>query len=206
MTREASPKPAPSQFSKPVMPSSSSRNRIPARAPRAATAETPLEFQNRQRDRRLNLPRLRRIIRCLLDEMLPSVRYELCFHFVSPLEMSRINWQFLRHKGSTDVITFDHHEPTGSGGHPSENLHGEAFICVADAVRQAREFNTTWPSELVRYVVHALLHLRGYDDLQPAARRVLKREENRLVSQLAGRFDFAALEREAARSGRGDRT
>ena len=73
-------------------------------------------------------------------------------------------------------------------------LNGEAFICVADAVKQAREFKTSWQSEVVRYAVHAVLHLRGYDDLQPARRRVMKREENRLVRELAAAFDLDQLE------------
>mgnify|MGYP003331190348 CR=1 FL=1 len=73
-------------------------------------------------------------------------------------------------------------------------LHGEAFICVADAVKQAREFKTSWPGEVVRYAVHALLHLLGYDDLQPAKRRVMKREEDRLMRALAKAFDLAQLE------------
>jgi len=45
----------------------------------------------------------------------------------------------------------------------------------------------------VRYVVHGLLHLRGYDDRQPAARRQMKREEDRLLTQLARRFPFRRL-------------
>jgi probable rRNA maturation factor len=56
---------------------------------------------------------------------------------------------------------------------------------VPEAVRQAAEFGTTWEAELLRYVIHGILHLRGYDDLEPAKRRVMKREENRLVRKLA---------------------
>jgi probable rRNA maturation factor len=43
------------------------------------------------------------------------------------------------------------------------SLHGELFICLDDAVKQAREFRTTWQSELTRYVIHGLLHLCGHD-------------------------------------------
>ena len=74
-----------------------------------------------------------------------------------------------------------------------ENLNGEIFICLDDAAKQAREFRTTWQSELVRYVIHGLLHLCGHDDLKPAARRQMKREENRLVRVVAKRFDLSKL-------------
>ena len=93
-----------------------------------------------------------------------------------------MNWQFLRHEGPTDIITFDH-------GSTPERLFGEMFICVAEAERQAKEFGTTWQQELQRYVIHGILHLRGYDDLEPAKRRVMKQEENRLVRKVVGNVE-----------------
>jgi rRNA maturation RNase YbeY len=74
-------------------------------------------------------------------------------------------------------------------------LHGEIFVCLEDAVAQARQFGVTWQDELARYVVHGLLHLLGHDDLDSAARRRMKREENRLVRELAGRFRLSQLSR-----------
>ncbi len=165
-----------------------------------ATVRAPvavLEFRNRQRDRRLNLPFLRRILRHVLVEQFQFASYELCFHFVTAKQMARVNWQFLQHEGSTDVITFDYGEPAAVSGQRSAALNGEAFICVADAVKQAREFQTSWQHEVVRYAVHALLHLCGYEDLQPAKRRVMKREENRIMHELAKRFDLREVERTA---------
>ncbi|MFM8470803.1 MAG: rRNA maturation RNase YbeY [Limisphaerales bacterium] len=158
-----------------------------------------LQLRNRQRDRRLNLRFLRRVLTHLLRGELGVTECELGFHFVSAAEMARVNWQFLQHEGSTDVITFDHGERSAVSGQRSAAMHGEAFICVADAVKQAREFGTTWQSEVTRYAVHAVLHLRGYDDLQPAKRRVMKREENRLVRALARRFNLLELEKTPAR-------
>lgn len=153
-----------------------------------------LQLRNRQRERRLQLPFLRRILRHVLAEQLRVPAAELCFHFVTAEEMARVNWEFLQHEGSTDVITFDYGEPSAVSGQRSAELSGEVFICVADAVRQAREFKTSWQGEVVRYAVHALLHLRGYDDLQPAKRRVMKREENRLMRELAKAFDLDELD------------
>ena len=51
----------------------------------------------------------------------------------------------------------------------------DRFICVDDAVAQAKEFETDWWSEMVRYLIHGVLHLLGYDDLQPDLRRAMKR-------------------------------
>ena|SRR5688572_8559960 len=150
-----------------------------------------LVFKNRQRARSLNIPLLRRITRHLLREEFAVTDYELCFHLVTEKEMAEVNWQFLQHKGSTDVITFDHVKAKGG----SSALHGEIFISIPDAVKQARAFAGTWQSELMRYVIHGLLHLRGHQDLEPAARRVMKREENRLLKKLAVQFCFRELAR-----------
>lgn len=163
-------------------------------APSAAPAEAVvLVLRNRQKDRPLSLRALRRTILDLLSAM--GLGAELGVHFVGPREMARVNVAFLGHEGSTDVITFDH-------GSTPERLHGECFISVADAVAQARDFGTSWDAEVVRYVIHAILHLRGFDDLEPAARRVMKRQENRWVRWAAARGESIARPAAGDRAGR----
>jgi probable rRNA maturation factor len=77
----------------------------------------------------------------------------------------------------------------------SAALHGEIVICVDEALAQARRFRTPWQSELARYLVHGILHLRGFDDRRPAQRRKMKRAEDRFLRQLACRFDLRRLSR-----------
>jgi rRNA maturation RNase YbeY len=103
--------------------------------------------------------------------------------------MTRLNETFLRHDGSTDVITFDYAQADDNGS----RLSGEIFVCVEEAVLQGRRFRTGWESELVRYVVHGLLHLRGFDDHRAAARRRMKQQENRLLRLLKRDFEFCEL-------------
>jgi probable rRNA maturation factor len=144
-----------------------------------------LTLHNRQTTRRLDLRLLRRITRALLQETRPQGACELAIYFVAEPEMTHLNETFLRHKGSTDVISFDY-SPC------SPLLHGEIFVCLDEAVSQARRFHTTWQSELVRYVVHGVLHLLGFDDTDSRTRRSMKTREDALVRQLARRFDFQA--------------
>ena len=56
------------------------------------------------------------------------------------------------------------------------------------------EFGTSWQQELIRYLVHGILHLLGFDDQQPAQRRTMKREENRLVRHLEASWDVALIQ------------
>jgi probable rRNA maturation factor len=144
-----------------------------------------LAIANRQRTKKINTRLLKQIAGELFAE-LKIVEADLGIALVSAKEMATVNWQFLQHEGATDVITFDHDSTR-------TKLHGELFICVDVAMAQAKEFKSSWQSELVRYVVHGVLHLLGYDDLKPELRRKMKREENRLVRLLAKRFSLAQL-------------
>lgn len=148
-----------------------------------------LRFFNRQKSRRVNLTLLRRIGATLLEELLEQRNYELGVHLIGAEEMAELNETFLGHTGSTDVITFNHQQS------PDGALHGEIFISVADALAQARQFRTTWQAEIVRYLAHGILHLEGYDDTRAAARRAMKRQENKLVKELSGRFELAKVGR-----------
>jgi rRNA maturation RNase YbeY len=168
----------------------------PASPASPATARE-LHFTNLQRAKHLNLRRLREITEAALTALPEVVGWNLTFYFVGARKMAGINESHLHHDGPTDVITFDYGD--GEAPRARKILTGEIFICVDVAVTQAREFRTTWQSEVVRYVVHALLHLCGYDDLVPAARRRMKEVENRFVRKLAKNFPLQALSRAGTR-------
>ena len=143
--------------------------------------------RNRQRRHRVDMRAFRKLARTLLDELLRQPYTELGVYVVGAPEMTRLNESFLRHRGSTDVITFDYSEPPPKTESPPAPLCGEIFVCLDEALIQARRFRTDWQTELTRYVVHGVLHLCGYDDHHPAARRRMKREENRLLRILRTR-------------------
>lgn len=94
-----------------------------------------LTFRNRQRTRTIDLRELRGMLRDLLSNMLKREDFDLAVHLVGAREMTRLNESSLRHAGSTDVITFDY-----SGAGVSDPLAGEIFVCVDEALIQARRF------------------------------------------------------------------
>jgi probable rRNA maturation factor len=153
-----------------------------------------LVIANRQRTKKINTQLLEQIVANLLAQ-LKIEEAEIGIALVGAKEMTKLNWKFLQHEGSTDVITFGHENPGFRIQDSALKLHGELFICVDDAVSQAKAFGTSWQSEVVRYVVHGVLHLRGHDDLRADLRRKMKRTENRLVYLLAKRFSLAQLAR-----------
>jgi probable rRNA maturation factor len=140
---------------------------------------------NRQLAKRINLRLLKQITEALLVE-LKIESAELGISLVGAKEMAEVNWNFLRHEGSTDVITFDHAEKW-------KQVYGELFVCADDAIRQAKKFKTSWQSEIVRYIVHGVLHLLGHDDVNVKAKRKMKSEEDRLLRELSVRFALSKL-------------
>lgn len=155
---------------------------------------------NHQRAWKINLRLLKQIAEALFAD-LTIADAELGIHLVAAPEMIRLNETFLRHQGSTDVITFDYSDAGGRRPEAGNQLQGEIFICVDEAVSQARQFRTSWQSEIVRYLVHGVLHLLGHDDSRPGERRTMKREENRRLGELSRRFSLAQLGRTAKLSG-----
>ena len=154
-----------------------------------------VQLRNHQRARRINIRALREITKALLDDELELDTYEVAIHLVNARKMAGLNEQFLQHSGSTDVITFNYREGYSEAGSEPLDLAGEIYISVPDALKQAREFSTDWREEIVRYIIHGILHLRGYDDLESAKRRIMKREENRLTRRLRAQFALSRIGR-----------
>ena len=143
----------------------------------AWNADGRLNIINRQRFQKLNLKGVFQACHGILMDL--GVSFELGIVFVGTRMMADANQRYLQHSGSTDVITFNY-------GSTPDCLRGDILISVPDAWRQALEFQTTGEAELLRYLIHGMLHLQGFDDLSPSDRRRMKVRENRLVQRHLG--------------------
>ncbi len=102
--------------------------------------------------------------------------FEIVVVLISDERMARLHNQFLGTYEPTDVITFH---------------HGEIFISVETAARQAHRYRSTCLAEVELYLVHGILHLAGYDDSEANAAREMRGVQQRLV-RLARRADKVA--------------
>lgn len=120
---------------------------------------------------------------------------ELSIVFMTDAALAQLHANFLDDPTITDVITFE--------GDPLLGTAGEICVSVDAALRHlgastsapARKagakqpvrrprFDAAFSDELTLYVVHGWLHLAGYDDLQPAKKRVMRRAESRALRLL----------------------
>jgi len=95
-------------------------------------------------------------------------------NFVDAEYMLQINKEYLKHNYHTDIITFNY-----SGD--NNNLEGEIFISINEAIANALRYDVHLGSEIVRLVIHGILHLVGYDDKKASDKRKMKKEENKLT-------------------------
>ena len=133
------------------------------------------------------------LARAVLDQVAPERSGSLGIYLVAKSEILRLNETFLRHAGPTDVIAFDYLE-RAPGRIARERLHAEIFICVEEARSQARRYGVSWPEEVVRCLIHGMLHLMGHDDARPDKRRKMKRVENRLLKEIGKRLPWRRTE------------
>jgi rRNA maturation RNase YbeY len=97
--------------------------------------------------------------------------------FVSKDIIHEINKEHLNHDFPTDIITFEY-ENSEAG------IDGELIICSEIAAENAEIFEVSVESELLRLVVHGILHLIGYDDTTEDKKIIMKSEEDHLVELL----------------------
>jgi len=87
---------------------------------------------------------------------------------------------------ATDVLSFalnEGDEPDIIDG-PEELLLGDIIISLETAERQAGEFGHSLERELAYLTVHGMLHLLGFDHEDEAERQTMRREEERVLTEL----------------------
>jgi len=126
---------------------------------------------------RENLIRLVEKILLYLDL---SARSELCVSLVSDGDMRELNRQYRQIDATTDVLCF----PQKSEATP--DLLGDIVISYETAVRHSRKLEITLEEELRLLVVHAVLHLFGFDHKKKKEREAMREKEKEVLNYLDG--------------------
>ena len=118
-----------------------------------------------------------------VHDLIKSLSVELNFlvsnleiNFISGEDIHAMNKSYLKHDSTTDIITFNYSDSL-------QQIDGEIFISIDDALSNSKKFKVTLSEELVRLVIHGILHLLGYDDQNLTDKKIMKRLENKLLSK-----------------------
>lgn len=127
---------------------------------------------------------------------------ELSLVFLTDAALARLHADFLADPTITDVITFEGDPLLGTAGEICISADAALRHLAAPAQtraasprsrparrrspdsRPATPNSAALSAELTLYLVHGWLHLAGYDDLQPAKKRVMRRAEARALRLL----------------------
>jgi rRNA maturation RNase YbeY len=120
----------------------------------------------------------------LVHKIIGQLKNELDFkilslivNFVSSETILEINKKYLTHNYTTDIITFNY----------SNNnilLEGEVFISVSDVFENSEKYKCSFQNEILRVIIHGVLHLLGYNDIERSDKIKMKKLENNLVKHL----------------------
>jgi rRNA maturation RNase YbeY len=129
------------------------------------------ECNYRLRDKRLLRRWLREVARREGNYQIEQVNYVFC----SAERHRAMNIEFLGHDYFTDIITFD--DSRLNEGY----IAGDIFIDVETVADNARIYGTTARREMLRVIVHGVLHLCGQKDKTPRAERQMHAKEDRYL-------------------------
>lgn len=100
----------------------------------------------------------------------------LNYIFCGDEEIISVNRRFLNHDYYTDIITFDNCLGT--------MLRGDMYISLDTVRTNAEGLGADYMRELLRVIIHGVLHLCGINDKGPGEREIMERHENDALAML----------------------
>lgn len=100
----------------------------------------------------------------------------LTYVFCDDEYILQTNREFLRHDYYTDIITFDYTN--------SRHIAGDMVISLDTVRSNAEMLGAEYNTELMRVIIHGVLHLCGINDKGPGEREIMEQHENAALAIL----------------------
>ena len=97
--------------------------------------------------------------------------------FCNDDKILEVNRKYINHDYSPDIITFDYSRPM--------RISGDVFISLDTVRSNAILLGKTYDNELMRVIIHGILHLCGVDDKGPGEREIMERHEDEALALLS---------------------
>ena len=133
---------------------------------------------NNQQSRLRVDKRLLKKAACLILKDAGIEAAEISIAVVDDPMIAQVHAEFLDDDSPTDVISFVLDSSPG-------RLEGEVVASADTAIARAPEFDWSPAEELLLYVIHGVLHLVGYDDTTPKARKTMRKMERQYISHIS---------------------
>jgi probable rRNA maturation factor len=113
-----------------------------------------------------------------------SHRLSLTIRVVDESEAKRLNRDFRGKDYATNVLSFPTQLPDGVPQEVSDSLLGDLLICAPVVTREAIEFQRPEAHHWAHLTIHGVLHLLGYDHVQPADAELMESLETEILAKL----------------------
>jgi len=120
-----------------------------------------------------------RKVKTLVNEIIKSeekIPGDISFIITSDDYIRNLNNQFLNHDYFTDVISFNYSI--------KNKVAGEIYISEDTVRRNSIDYNVAFDNEMLRVMIHGVLHLVGYDDKTDTEKQVMTRLEDTWMNVL----------------------
>lgn len=98
---------------------------------------------------------------------------EIGYLFCDDEKILEVNREYLQHDYYTDIITFDYDE--------GNTINGDLVISLDTVRTNAEQFGKAYEEELLRVIIHGILHLCGINDKGPGEREIMEAAENKAL-------------------------
>lgn len=99
---------------------------------------------------------------------------EIGYLFCDDEKILEVNREYLQHDYYTDIITFDYDE--------GNTINGDLVISLDTVHSNAEQFGKAYEEELLRVIIHGILHLCGINDKGPGEREIMEAAENKALA------------------------
>lgn len=121
----------------------------------------------------------------LKKEKLENVEFNIIF--VDIKKIHEINKTYRNIDRPTDVISFALEDNLDI--ELDHRLLGDIYICLEKAHEQAIEYNHSYLRELAFLMIHGLLHLLGYDHMEPDEEKIMFGKQEEILDEFGIRRD-----------------
>jgi len=138
-----------------------------------------IQVHNSIHNRLLTKKKIKDLTRWLCNEIkLPIGTLDIIF--TDDEYLCKLHEKFLGDKEYTDVMTFN----LGN----KEKIEGEIYISSNRARDNALRYDVPLETEICRLIIHACLHLAGYQDKDDLDKKHMKNKEDNFLSILSNKF------------------
>jgi len=121
---------------------------------------------------------------CLALEEIDQDRVEISVTFVDAEEIRTLNREYRGMDRVTDVLSFPQFDGLEAFPDQGELCLGDVVICRQQAEEQAAEFGHSFEREIIYLFTHSILHLLGYDHMEPEEKAEMRAREEEVMEFL----------------------